>query len=164
MPEIGRIQSTNFQSLLTELGITRANVPFALRSEVTPVVLVGGTVSFEAAATPTYRVQDTFTIGPNTAPPAATVLADTGQLVAGIYGVDLLIDAQEANMFDFEWRNFDNTVILFRQRFMLESASGGHIQFFGRFDVVNDNERFRVLNITAAAVGQIYQCSILARR
>ncbi len=77
MPSIGRIQSTNFQALLDTLGITRNNIPFDLRSEVSPVVLVGGTVSFIAPPTPPYGVTDIFTAGELIAPAAATTLADT---------------------------------------------------------------------------------------
>ena len=166
MPEIGRIQSTNFQSLLTELGITRNNIPFALRSEVTPVVLVGGTVSFLAAPTPAYRVQDIFTAGAQIAPAANVVLADTGPLPQGTYTVVVWVSLGEGNTLAFQWRNAANAANLWIQEFAVGGPVGVFFNvntFVRRFDVPNDNERFRVLNLSAGAAGVGYQVTILAR-
>ena len=160
MPEIGRIQSTNFQSLLTELGITRNNIPFALRSEVTPVVLVGGTVSFIAAPTPAYGVTTVFTTGIQTNPAAGTVLADTGPLPIGAYSL-LLILYQEAfnTLMDFEWRDAPNAANLytFRTHVALEVQT-----LSMRFNILNDNERFRISNTAAPGAGVDMQATIMA--
>ena len=165
MPEIGRIQSTNFQSLLTQLGITRNTIPFALRSEVTPVVLVGGTVSFVAAPTPAYRAAEIFTTGVQTAPAAGTVLADTGPLLIGPYSVLIVFDSEETNNFEFQWRNAANAVNLWTQTFRTPTLGQG--QGFAvipiRFQIENDNERFRVLNQLIGGVGLDYQATILAQ-
>ena len=163
MPEIGRIQSTNFQSLLTELGITRNNIPFALRSEVTPVVLVGGTVSFLAAPTPAYGVNDIFTAGEQVAPAAGTVLADTGQLPVGAYTVLAVMTANETQSWDFEWRNAANSANLAAIRFKMVIATTITQIFTSRFNILNDNERFRVINAGAGGVGIAYNASILAK-
>jgi hypothetical protein len=162
LPEIGKIQSTNFQSLLTDLGISRNNVPFALRSEVTPVVLVGGTVSFLATPTPAYGVTDIFTGGLLIAPLALTVLADTGQLQAGAYSLNVQMMVREANFFAFQWRDAANTASLWDHRFLtvLETPN---LSFGVRLNIENNNERFRVLNINAGAGGIEYQVSLLAR-
>jgi len=162
LPEIGRIQSTNFQSLLTELGITRNNIPFALRSEVTPVVLVGGTVSFVAAPTPAYAVTDVFTIGPTTAPAINTVLADTGPLPIGAYTVQVVIGIEEAQSVEFQWRDAPNTANLWNVR-LPTTAEVAVVVFNTRLNVQNDNERFRVLNLIAGGVGVPYQATILAK-
>ena len=164
MPEIGRIQSTNFQALLQSLGIVRNEVPFALRSEVTPVVLVGGTVSFVAAPTPAYAVTDLFTTGVQVAPAAGTVLADTGPLPAGAYSLVVLISIDELNSVEFEWRDAANAANLFVHRLFMGTPAGITITTLtARFSVDNDNERFRVLNVGAGGVGQSYQASIFAR-
>lgn len=165
MPDIGRIQSTNFQSLLTELGITRNTIPFALRSEVTPVVLVGGTVSFLASPTPAYDVTDISTTGIQTAPAAGTVLADTGPLPIGSYSVLIIFDSEETNNFQFQWRDAGNAANLWAQTFRTPTLGQG--QGFAvipvRLNVLNANERFRVLNLLIGAVGLDYQASILAK-
>ncbi len=165
MPEIGRIQSTTFQSLLTELGITRNNIPFALRSEVTPVVLVGGTVSFIAPPTPAYRVTDVFTVGEVVAPVAGTILADTGPLPIGTYGLQVDVLHAEATTirsdFAFEWRNAANSANLVALRWEFEATQLN--TFLIRLNVENDNERFRLLNVTAGNVGVVYQGTIFAR-
>ena len=166
MPEIGRIQSTNFQSLLTELGITRNNIPFGLQSEVLPVVLVGGTVSFLAAPTPPYRVQDIFTAGVQVAPAANFVLADTGPLLVGAYSVDSWVQLGEGNTFVFEWRDAANAANLWTMQFSLAGPAGTYFNinsFQRRLEIANDNERFRILNLTAGTAGISYQASILAR-
>ena len=162
MPEIGRIQSTNFQSLLTELGITRNNVPFALRSEVSPVVLVGGTVSFIAAPTPPYRVVDIFTTGQQVAPAAATVLADTGPLPVGAYSVYFTYLTGEAQSVSFQWRDAANGASLWDQLFGV-TVSERMVSFQSRFNVENENERFRVLQGGAGGGGITVQATILAK-
>lgn len=162
MPEIGRIQSTNFQSLLTELGITRANIPFALRSEVTPVVLVGGTVSFLASPTPAYRVQDIFTAGVQTNPASGFILADTGPLLIGLYSIQVVLVALEVNEFVFEFRNAANAANLWTQ-LIGNDADRVTLIFTTRLEVQNDNERFRFLTNAASTVAIKYQATILAR-
>ncbi len=162
MPEIGRIQATNFQELLTRLGITRNNIPFVLRSEVSPVVLVGGEVTFTAALTPGYRVTDIFSTGVFVAPAASTVLGDTGPLPRGDYRVQIIIAAQEGNLFDIEWRNVDNTVTLVGIR-VITSNEARTLTWETRLSIANDNERFRVSNVSAGNVGIIYSVDILAR-
>jgi len=160
LPEIGRIQSTNFQSLLTELGITRNNIPFALRSEVTPVVLVGGTVSFLAAPTPAYGVVDIFSAGVVTNPAAGAILADTGPLPIGSYSVQVLFSIGEAAIEDFEWRDAANGANLMIHSF--RNGTGlGTLGFSTRLNIANDNERFRVLNPNLGAAN--YQVTIFAK-
>lgn len=166
MPSIGRIQSTNFQDLLTSLGITRNQIPFDLRSEVIPVVLVGGTVSFLASPTPAYGVTDIFTAGPLVAPIAGTVLADTGQLPAGTYTVQAFISMGDSNFIQFQWRDVANAASLWTQdMFNIITNVGGPatIQFAARFDVLNTDERFRVIIPGAGGVGVTYQASLLAK-
>ena len=164
MPEIGRIQSTNFQALLTELGIVRSNIPFALRSEVTPVVLVGGTVSFLASPTPAYRVQDVFTAGTQLVPPVDTNLADTGPLPIGAYSVKVFFFANESASLVFQWRDAANAANLYVQEFVTGPAGEPRTLIFDlRFDVANDNERFRMQNRVVGGVGSRYQATILAR-
>jgi len=161
LPEIGRIQSTNFQSLLTELGITRNNIPFALRSEVTPVVLVGGTVSFLASPTPPYGVVDIFSAGVITNPAAGFALADTGPLPIGAYSVQILMSIGENALLNFAWRDAANATDLVAHAFRPGDTNPRTLQFSTRLNIANDNERFRV---TAAALGAAnYQVTILAK-
>ncbi len=165
MPEVGKIQSTNFQALLTELGITRSDIPFALRSEVTPVVLVGGQVTVESSPTPAYRIQDVFTVGIVVAPAIGTILADTGPLPVGIYGVLVDLFHEEAAgvraNFTFEWRNAANAVNQVSQRWGT-LAEGIHT-FTIRLQIENADERFRVIAQTAGAVGVPYKVTIFSR-
>ena len=161
MPSIGRIQSTTFQALLTQLGITRNNIPFDLRSEVSPVVLVGGTVSFVAAPGPPYRVTDVFTAGVLTAPAAGDVLADTGQLPAGAYNLDVFFTGPIINDYDLQWRDVANGANLVSQRWTILARTNVHIST--RFQVDNDNERFRVVLVGAGGAGNDYQATIMAR-
>jgi len=162
LPEIGRIQSTNFQSLLTDLGITRNNIPFGLQSEVMPVVLVGGTVSFVAAPIPAYDVNDIFSLGPTTAPAVNTVLADTGPLPIGAYTVQVVVGIEELQSVELQWRDAPNTANLRLWRLPTSSTQFTHV-FNTRLNVQNDAERFRVLNLVAGGVGIAYQVVILAK-
>ncbi len=162
MPSKGRIQSKDFQELLLELGVNQNGIPFDLRSEVTPVVLVGGTVSFVAAPTPAYRVIDIFSAGVQVAPAAGTVLADTGALTTGAFTLQLAINADEVNTFLVEWRNALNTATLVSVRLRLGSGLRP-ILWNSRFDIENANERVRITNVNAGTVAIEYFASILAR-
>ena len=162
MPEIGRIQSTNFQSLLTDLGITRNNIPFGLQSEVMPVVLVGGTVTFVAAPTPAYRVQDVFTEGEITAPAALALLADTGPLPQGAYSLKMTINTStQINSYRVAWRNAANSADL-RSITLLGGPESMNLLDV-RFQVENDNERFTVRNVGVGDAGQVYQAVLFVR-
>lgn len=161
MPSIGRIQSTNFQTLLTSLGIVRNNIPFDLRSEVTPVVLVGGTVSFIAAPSPPYRVTDVFTNGVLVNPAAGAVLADTGPLLAGAYTLQVFVAGPINQDYDLEWRDVPNAANLVSQRWTILART--NIETTVRFQIDNDNERFRVIIVGAGGAGNSYQATIMAR-
>ena len=161
MPEIGRIQSTNFQSLLTELGITRNQIPFGLQSEVMPVVLVGGTVSFLAAPTPAYRVQDVFTIGNQVAPAINTVMADTGPLVIGTYSLRVFFEQSTTMVWLIQMRNAANAVTLINIQLRLDILDLSAFEL--RLEIENDNERFRVLNAVAGTAAENYAAQIMAR-
>ena len=166
MPSIGRIQSTNFQALLTELGIVRNNIPFDLRSEVSPVVLVGGTVSFVAAPTPAYGVTDIFTAGVQVAPAAGFLLADTGPLPVGAYTVLFYFNATESAQIELRWRDAADAANLWlHETIMIIGSAGGPCfqQLLVRFNIVNANERFTVVNRNAGAALTRYQASILAK-
>ncbi len=161
MPRNGRIQSTNFQKLLIDLGITRNEIPFELRSEVTPVVLVGGTVSFIASPSTAYRVQDIFTAGGVTAPAINSILADTLQLPEGAYTLKIVMVADENHDMAIQWRDAANTVNLWQQRFLGLALTPIVVDV--RFEILNADERVRVSNLTAGAPATTYQASILAR-
>ena len=164
MPSIGRIQSTNFQSLLTELGITRNNIPFDLRSEVSPVVLVGGTVSFVAAPTPPYQITDIFTAGPITSPALGQIFADTGPLPVGTYTVTVWVSGTQVIQMGFEWRNAGNTADLWTQQIAIAGIQSTPFHaMVVRLDVQTADERFRVTALSTGTVGAIFQGSILAK-
>jgi len=164
LPSKGLIQATDFQALLQQLGVNPNNIPFDLRSEVTPVVLVGGTVSFLATPTPAYRVPDIFTNGVLVAPVINTILADTGPLLAGEYTMLVEMHVDEQNSLRLEWRNALNTVNLWLQRFTFPAiANGRNYTFTARLSLDNDNERVRVSNVNAGGALVPYQATILMR-
>ncbi len=161
MPEIGKIQSTNFQALLTRLGITRNQVPFALQSEVVPAVLVGGEVEFVVVPPPAYEVTDVFTAGQLTNPAGGTILADTGPLPRGPYNLNIFISAAENNVYTFELRNAADAADLWTQLIGSIERQLTNLQL--RIFVANDNERFRIRTFGGSNVGIVYQATIMAR-
>lgn len=144
------------------MGINRNPVAFELRSEVIPVALVDSSIDFLASPTPAYRIVDIFSAGPQVAPAADTVLADTGPLPVGAFTMDFNIMAGETADHDIEWRNAPNTgnLINIRVRTVL-----GAVTFLWkvRFQIENENERIRVTNVAAGNVGIEYTSTILAR-
>lgn len=163
MPSVGRIQATDFQALLQQLGVNPNNIPFDLRSEVTPVVLVGGTVSFVAAPTPAYQVADAFTAGVQVAPAAGFVMADTGPLPEGAYTVTLVMTGTQQLRYGFQWRDAANAVNLWSQEFRIENATQLTLQFLIRLNLLTANERFRLIAVAAGTAAEQYQATILAR-
>ena len=159
---IGIVQKPGlFEDLLKRLGVNRPLSPFQLDGDVVPVVIVESGISFVAAPTPAYTVQDIFTAGEQIAPAAGTVLADTGQLPVGQYSVQVFLGAGEGNTFDFQWRNAANAVTL--RNIRLHVPVEAFPQLLSRFTVANANERFRVLNVGAGTVGVAYNATILAK-
>lgn len=161
MPSKGRIQSKDFVELLIELGVNQNGIPFDLRSEVTPVVLVGGTVSFVAAPTPPYRIQDIFTEGVQTAPPAGTTLADTGPLPVGAYSVVFLTSAGEAAHMRLFWRDVADGVTLWQKEIVTPGIAAERFEI--RLQIENAGERFRITNIIVGSATIQYDGTIMAR-
>ena len=162
MPNVGVVQSTNFVELLRQLGITRADIPFMLQSEIVPVALVTSGVAFTASPTPPYRVTDISTAGTIVAPAANTNLADTGPLPIGSYSMKFVIFTEEANRFEINWRNAADSAVLQAVQVRVDD-SFATIFWESRFQIENAGERFRVTNVTAGGVGIPYRASILAR-
>ena len=160
MPRIGNIQTTNFPALLERMGINRNQIPFELRNEVIPVALIDSSVDFLASPSPAYRVPDVFTEGEQVAPGAGTVLADTGPLPVGAYSVVMVMSAGESNRFDIQWRDAANGANLSQIRVRMVTNT---FTFTSRFNVENENERFRILNVAAGTVAIDYNATILAR-
>ena len=125
---------------------------------------MGGTVSFLASPTPPYSVTDIFTAGVVVAPVANTVLADTGPLPVGAYSIQVFISAGEGNRYLFQWRNAANSADLWTQNMRdAPNADPRLIEFSTRLNILNDNERFRVLNGIVGTAAVEYQASILAK-
>ena len=125
------------------------------------MVLVGGTVSFVAAPTPPYGVTDIFTTGVQVAPAAGTVLADTGPLPIGAYSIQFVVEAEETADHTIQWRDALNVASLREIRIRINVQKSTFI-WTSRFNIENDNERFRVINVGAGGVGTGYQSVILA--
>ena len=130
---------------------------------MSPVVLVGGTVSFIAAPTPAYGVTDIFTNGVVVDPNIGDLLADTGPLPAGAYSIQIFVSTTETNAIDFQWRNAGNSANLFSQRIQIEPTQGENVQLLVRILTANDDERFRLVTVRAAAVAEEYQGTIFAK-
>ena len=129
---------------------------------MTPVVLVGGTVSFVASPTPPYAVVDIFTTGPQSNPADGTVLADTGPLPIGAYAVQIILNTEiDGQQFSLTWRNAANSADLRLIRLHSDTNKIGELST--RLQVENADERFRVQNIGAPGAGIELQAVLLAR-
>jgi len=160
---VGVIQNTGFfTEILQRFGVNRPVAPFVLDGDVVPVVLIDSAISFVAAPTPPYGVTDIFTTGPQTAPAAGTVLADTGPLPVGAYTVQFLTTAGEAQVMQMQWRNAANAANLWIMNYNV-TVNLDMVVFSTRLNVENANERFRLVNRDVATAAIVYQCTILAR-
>ena len=158
---IGVIQNSGpLINLLQSLGVNRPPTPFTLDGDVVPVVLIDSAVSFVAAPTPPYAVTDIFTQGPLAAPASGTVLADTGPLPVGQYSVQWVFHNTAVAQFMLQWRDAADATDLWSQTSQI--VAGTWWDYQTRLNIVNPNERFRLVAATAAPAG-VWQGTILAR-
>jgi len=155
---------TRLLSIIGPLG--RLNVA----DLVVPVVIMGDVVARTVQIQePAFRSSDIFTAGIQTAQPAGTILADTGQLTEGTYDIQVhtgqwsTTAGQRAAL---EIRNAANTANLIQWEVFIGFLTSGGVPNL----ILNmalefaANERFRVLQGASNAAGNFALAAILARR
>ncbi len=87
----------------------------------------------------------------DTNPAAAAILADTGQLAAGIKHIRARFYSSDATAHDnrFQWRNAANAANIFEWPFTITGGASGMIYTFDMYISPALNERFRFTNIGA---------------
>lgn len=128
---------------------------------IVPVYLLGQRTAFAfEVQTPSFDAAEWFSVGELTNP-GSTVLADTGQLVAGTYDVQIIVESSAAGSMRFEHRNAANAADVNAQ-FISTNVGGGSVWSLALTALAN--ERFRVFNIAAPGAGVLVQASVLAAR
>lgn len=174
------IRSLGIRGRIGELGVADTIVPVFLigqnpgitTTEPAPIIgVVGGTpvpVS-GAGETPAFGSGDVFTTGPQTAPGAGTVLADTGALPAGTYDLRFLTSSNSNSVltetFMVQHRNAANAANLATWEYVtILSASNnvGAITYALGY-ILALNERIRIINSQAGEGGTSQVAVIFAR-
>jgi len=162
---IGIIQKPGFfEDLLVRTGVNRPQQPFVLDGDVVPVIIADSGVAFVASPSPPYRVADIFTAGLLVNPALATVTSDTGPLPVGSYTLKILLYSDVSLRWDIQWRDAANAVNLWTQ--ILSTGPNPNIRTLImdiRFEIVNVNERFRILTNNAVAAGDLVQSTLAAK-
>lgn len=137
---------------------------------VLPVVNLGDLSPSETIARlPAWRSTDVFSEGVQVTPAAGTVLADTGQLPAGVYDVAFMCssneDADTQGVIDFEHRNAANAANLAVWSHLLRnSALATTVWAYYTFGYeLAVNERLRSISPRAGSAGEAYSATIFAR-
>lgn len=160
---IGVVQRPGlFEDLLSRLGVNRPTQPFTLDGDIVPVILVDSGVAFVASPTPAYRILDWFTAGPQVAPAAGFVMADTGPLPVGDYTVKVIVGSGDVANQALEWRDVPNAATLRRQA-LNTTPTDRSLDLTVRLRIENAGERFRVVMVLAGVAANTYQVSILAK-
>ena len=168
MPEIYPVTTQGFSALLTELGITlRPSAPlWWLSDTISPVAIVNSQVTLNAVLTPAAQIVSTE--GVQVAPVDATLLADTGQLAAGIHTFVIWVSAQGGNLPDavtIAHRNAANDGSLFEHDAQWGQASGAwvNVEFTMTLQIAT-NERVRAIQSDNAPASAPVQVTIFHRQ
>lgn len=166
MPNLARITSTFFTSLLNRLGIRPPfDEGFLMSNVVTPVSIVDSDITLSAVTT-TQLLDTVFTAGRLVAPAANTVLADTGAQAAGNYNVFLLLtvtDGAGVNEFALQRRDAANASNIWSHFFLTQGGAVSIVPLNLSLSfrmVLQAGERFRIINTTALSAGSPVQASI----
>jgi len=138
---------------------------------ILPVISLGSVVPLTVQIfQPSFRSTDIFSAGMQVAQGANNVAADTGQLPAGIYDVQLYMGMSElvqttASM-NFEHRDAANAANLATYAVLgRTTVDGGPVQITQNFAYeLAVNERIRIVQSTAFAAGRFALATIFARR
>jgi len=152
------IQGTSFSGVTSRLGVNPPILPFRLSDIVIPVSIVDQDVDLNQVQIPILSGAPA-TEGELVAPAATTLLADTGQLVAGTWALIVWIGAQDTLFVDVQHRNAANGANIWSIPFFHRRDTSLNQIFSIRLTFLTD-ERFRVLVRTNVAAGNTVQCNI----
>jgi hypothetical protein len=146
MPQIGRVSEKFFTSLITRLGIKPPfSNGFEISNLITPVSIVDSDVPLTATSVPAAFDQRANG-GVTVAPPANTVLGDTGPLPAGTYQFFVLLANDEASgsarLWVLQRRDAANASNIWSQ--ILNAGAGLVYPLFQWRETLGANERIRV--------------------
>jgi len=161
MPKVWPILAQGFTGLFNRLGIQAvpAGPQWWLSDTVVPMALVDSDVVLEATVlSPLYPTPSSA--GELAAPVAGTLFADTGPLPVGNYSFRFWVDSDDAGALSlrFEHRNAANAANIWAQVFT--SARSGQTQYHPIRMTLAANERLRIISVTNAGGGTIWQASI----
>jgi hypothetical protein len=164
MPSLSQISNNFFLNLINRLGV-RPPPPesFLLSNVVQPVTIVDSDISLPAILT-TQTLDTASSTGPQAAPAAGTLLADTGALSAGIFSffVSIGINAG-ANQCDFILgrRNAANAAYVWRQQGCVSPTGIGFITFSFTAKMLA-SERLRIEELAAGGALTSVEANIFA--
>ena len=166
MPELLPVQSILFQNLLRDFQIIAPpRVPVWWMSDIIqPVALVNSQVTLDAQLD--ESAMQFASVGPQTAPAAGTVLADTGQLDSGRYLFRTFaswLDTLAINHLDIEHRNAANAANIWQ--YEVSSNLADAQQFTNEWveDIAQD-ERVRITNLLNSGAAMRYNAIIWRRK
>jgi len=134
---------------------------------VQPVSLVDSDIVLSVSPS-TFTLDLAFTAGAQAAPAINTVLADSGPLTAGVYNVFIMLGVLDpinaaAPTVAVQRRNAANAANIWEQRFYCSSAAGAttQVQLVQQIRMqVQEQERVRLINLTAGGAGSVYDANI----
>ncbi len=131
---------------------------------IVPVYLLGQRTAFQfEVQDPFYAAGEVFTEDEQTNPAANFILADTGQLPAGTYDLIYTVNQSSAAVdmsARFQHRNAANAADI--NSWLIGLVSKETLRLRWALTCA-ENERFRVLNISAPGAGVLVQATIEAR-
>ena len=156
-PDPNRPQVVNAELIAEVIRLLKLRGPLGTLNVLDDVRLTFGlgSAGFIKSLTfaPAFQVADVKSEGIKVAAPANTLHADTGQLSVGSYDLDFFVqqDAQAAEInWEFQWRNAANTANVTVTQVL---SRGGIPPISFPVVVETANQRFRLINIDAFAVG-----------
>lgn len=171
-PSIPQVNDPELEAaLIRGLSIVGRIGKLRVLDVVLPTISLGDVVQATVEVrNPSFTSSNVFSNGALLAPAGGTILADTGQLAAGIFDVEMYFttndDTQISNMFRVEHRNAANAANLaIWDRIAAFGLAGvGSNPYFHSFAYeVALNERLRISLTNAAGAGRSWLATIFAR-
>jgi len=161
MPKLWPVLSQAFTAVFTRLGIQAvpAGPQWFLSDTIVPVSLVDSDITLQATVTTPIQIRSSA--GRQAVPGAGTVLADTGPLAAGSYRLVIFTSIIDGNFNEFQLQHRDagNAANIVEDT-VQHVANDGLTFKYEMTQTLALNERFRVLNLSAAAAGSRLQATI----
>lgn len=170
MPKIWPILSQGFPQLFAALGIQAipSGPQWWLSDTIVPVSLIDTQVALRTRVTGVIYDRTEIFDGSGVAPAVLTVIADTGNVVAGSYDIQIYTSAFSGTAgarMDVQHRNAADTANIWTHLLLIAGGTSNGLIANMKFAVtLLEDERVKVIVNAAFGAGDVVSATIMAKR